>query len=106
MHLTNLEPFSILQVPAGGNKHIVNANGPTWGTSWRQIVELGDQIRAFGIYPGGQSGNPGSPAYETFVDDWAAGRYFEINFWYDLSDIQDDVISLRLFPGGKESSDK
>jgi len=98
MHLTNLSPFSLTRIQTGGNKHIVNANGPTWGTSWRLIVEMGDRIRAFGIYPGGQSGNPGNPAYDSFVDDWASGRYFKINFWYEPVLDQDDVITFRLSP--------
>jgi penicillin amidase len=94
MHLTNLEPFSLMQLPTGGNKHIVNANSATWGASWRQIVEMGDQIRAYGIYPGGQSGNPGSPAYDTFVDQWAHGEYFEIKFWEEPPD---DLIDGRTY---------
>jgi penicillin amidase len=81
MHYTNLKPFSITGIPVGGNKHIINANDHTHGASWRLIVEMGEQIEAYGIYAGGQSGNPGSPAYDTFVDDWAAGKYFKINFW-------------------------
>ena len=39
------------------------------------IVQLTDKTEAYGIYPGGQSGNPGSPYYDTFVDKWAAGVY-------------------------------
>jgi len=26
------------------------------------------------VYPGGQSGNPGSPFYDNMIDRWAAGR--------------------------------
>jgi penicillin G amidase len=81
MHLTNLEPFSLMEIRTGGNEHVVNANRATTGASWRQIVELGEQIHGYGIYPGGQSGNPGSPAYDTFVGQWARGEYFEIKFW-------------------------
>lgn len=39
------------------------------------VVHLTDQTEAYGIYPGGQSGNPGSPYYDNFVSDWAAGKY-------------------------------
>ena len=81
MHLTRIEPFSKLKVETGGNKSIVNANGPDWGASWRLVVDLGDEINAWGIYPGGQNGNPASRHYTDFVDDWAIGNYFKINFW-------------------------
>lgn len=98
MHYTNLKPFSLLQLPAGGNKHIVNANGPTHGASWRLVVEMGDKITAYGIYPGGQSGNPGSPAYDTFADDWAAGKYFKINFWKEPDENRNDLKTYRFYP--------
>ncbi len=42
------------------------------------IVELTDKTEAYGIYPGGQSGNPGSPYYDTFVDRWVAGKYLPV----------------------------
>ena len=43
------------------------------------VVDLKDDTEAYGIYPGGQSGNPGSRFYDNFVDDWAAGKYNR--FW-------------------------
>lgn len=96
MHITGLKPFSILQVQTGGYEHIINANAPTWGASWRLIVELGDNIKAYGIYPGGQSGNPGSPAYDTFVDQWASGKYFNINFWHMPEEAADSLKSIKF----------
>ena len=42
------------------------------------VVELGEEPSAFGIYPGGQSGNPGSKFYDTFLKKWANGEY--VNF--------------------------
>jgi penicillin amidase len=39
------------------------------------VVHLTDETEAYGVYPGGQSGNPGSKYYDNFVDDWAAGKY-------------------------------
>jgi penicillin amidase len=34
-----------------------------------------DKTEAYGVYPGGQSGNPGSKFYDQFVDTWAKGEY-------------------------------
>jgi penicillin amidase len=42
------------------------------------IVELGDEPKALGVYPGGQSGNPGSRYYDTMIDAWAKGEYFDL----------------------------
>ena len=44
------------------------------------IVEMSDPPKALGVYPGGQSGNPGSKFYDNLVDIWAAGEYLELNF--------------------------
>jgi penicillin amidase len=42
------------------------------------IVHLTDKIEAFAVYPGGQSGNPGSQYYDSFVDHWANGKYYSL----------------------------
>ena len=78
--LANLTGFGSKKLATGGSKRSVNAISGTHGPSWRMIVELGDQPIAYGVYPGGQSGNPGSAYYDNFVDDWASGNYFELLF--------------------------
>jgi penicillin amidase len=37
------------------------------------VVELGPRVRAWGVYPGGQSGNPASPRYMDRLPLWADG---------------------------------
>lgn len=59
----------------GGGKGEVNATTETHGPSWRMVVELDkDWPRAYGLYPGGQSGNIGSKYYDNMVDKWAEGK--------------------------------
>jgi penicillin amidase len=77
-HLSTLDAFSIKGVRNGGNASIVNATTPTKGPSWRMVVSPGKPVIAFGIYPGGQSGNPGSKYYDNAVDDWAKGKYYSL----------------------------
>ncbi|WP_299110551.1 penicillin acylase family protein [uncultured Winogradskyella sp.] len=80
-HLLQAIPaFSRFDLPIGGGKNIVNATSENWGPSWRMIVEMTSPPTALGIYPGGQSGNPGSKYYDNFIDDWAAGKYHSLNF--------------------------
>ncbi len=69
--------FSVENVYTGGGSGILNATGSRHGASWRMVVELGPQVRAFGIYPGGQSGNPGSRFYGNFIPVWAKGEYLD-----------------------------
>jgi penicillin amidase len=88
--LQGLPAFSRFDIPIGGGRNIVNATSENWGPSWRMIVEMTSPPTALGIYPGGQSGNPGSKYYDNFIDDWAAGKYHQLNFLQ--SDIATDVV--------------
>jgi penicillin amidase len=65
-------------VSIGGNSGIVNATTDVHGPSWRMIVELGTTPKAYGVYPGGQSGNPGSPFYDNMIDTWSRGEQKEL----------------------------
>lgn len=77
-HLTRLPAFSIDDIENGGGKSIVNATSHNWGPSWRMVVSPGVAGQAFGVYPGGQSGNPGSRYYDNFVDFWVKGKYYNL----------------------------
>ncbi len=77
-HLLSLPEFNSLHLPIGGGEKIINATTSNHGPSWRMIVELTDTTKAYGVYPGGQSGNPGSPYYDNFVMQWAKGEYNEL----------------------------
>ncbi len=80
LHLTKMPVLSRLNLPIGGGVNIINATTENHGPSWRMIVHLTDEIEAYGLYPGGQSGNPGSPYYDSFVNTWAAGQYYRFLF--------------------------
>jgi len=79
-HLLSVKGLGRTDLFTGGGVGIVNATKKTHGPSWRMIVELGDSIKAQGLYPGGQSGNPGSPYYDNAVDGWVRGEYYNIHF--------------------------
>ncbi len=78
LHLARIPAFSRLHLPIGGGNNTINAANAQHGPSWRMIVSLTPQTEAYGVYPGGQSGNPGSRFYDTFVDTWAAGKYYAL----------------------------
>lgn len=97
-HLTRvLRPLGRYDIPTNGNKNVLNAVGPTWGPSWRMVVALGKEIEAYGIYPGGQSGNPGSPYYDNFVNEWADGKYRKIWFMESALDNNGKALCSQTF---------
>lgn len=86
-HLSQLEAFSEQYIKIGGYSHIVNATSSRWGASVRFIVDFKDgKVQGYGMYPGGQSGNPGSKAYKTFLDAWAEGHYYTHHFYKNHSE--------------------
>jgi penicillin amidase len=76
--LKDLTAFARQGLPVGGNGNIINAVTHSHGPSWRMIVQLGAETEAWGVYPGGQTGNPGSPYYDQMIDHWAAGKYYQL----------------------------
>ena len=80
LHLTKTPALSRMDLPIGGGVNIINATTENHGPSWRMVVHLTDEIEAYGLYPGGQSGNPGSPYYDTFVNYWVEGKYYRLLF--------------------------
>ncbi|MBN9483736.1 MAG: hypothetical protein BGO70_09035 [Bacteroidetes bacterium 43-93] len=75
-----LTAFSYTDLKIGGWGNTVNAAKGNHGPSWRMVVQMGKDIEAYGVYPGGQSGNPGSPYYATYLDKWVKGEYYRLNF--------------------------
>ena len=77
-HLLQIPALSRTHLPIGGGTHCINAAKQFHGPSWRMVVHLTKTTEAYGVYPGGQSGNPGSPYYDSFIDSWAAGKYYPL----------------------------
>ncbi len=80
-HLLRIPALSRLHLLSGGGDHIINAYTQYHGPSWRMVVQLTDETEAYGLYPGGQSGNPGSEYYDTFINKWLKGEYYPIHIF-------------------------
>lgn len=79
-HLGRIPAFSEENVYTGGHREALNANNSPWGPSWRMVVEMSKPVKAYGIYPGGQSGDPGSIFYNDRIKTWANGKYNLLHF--------------------------
>ena len=96
--LQALPAFSRFNIPIGGDRNTVNAADKNHGPSWRMIVEMTSPPTALGIYPGGQSGNPGSKYYDNFIDQWSAGDYFNALFMQDVKSTNGIIATQNLIP--------
>ncbi|MDX2301354.1 MAG: penicillin acylase family protein [Microscillaceae bacterium] len=95
--IARFEPFNSPRIQSGGAKGTVNALGPVSGPSWRMVVQLGINPKAFVVYPGGQSGNPGSFYYDNFLQTWSKGELYEALYMTNSKQNSDRIIStLKL----------
>ncbi|MCY1374972.1 Penicillin amidase [compost metagenome] len=92
-HLAKIPGFGTKKLLIGGAKSTVNALSETNGPSWRMVVELGSMPKGHGVFPGGQSGNPGSPYYDNMVDTWAQGRLYDLYYMQSADDKSAKILS-------------
>ena len=79
-HLASIPGFGRQNLFSSGSSEAINATRGQHGPSWRMVVELGPEVKGYGVYPGGASGNPGSPNYDSMIDPWRKGELFELDF--------------------------
>ncbi|WP_134090582.1 penicillin acylase family protein [Olivibacter sp. XZL3] len=94
LHLANIDGLGSAKFPVNGAGRTVNAIREKSGPSWRMIVALGERPKAYGILPGGSSGNPGSRYYDNQLKDWIQGGLKELLFLTDEEgDANDRIVS-------------
>ncbi len=96
-HLAQIPGMGIEGLMIGGGSRIVNATTSTHGPSWRMVVLMEERVKAYGIYPGGQSGNPGSPYYADMVERWRLGELAELLYLKDASFKSPRIVSKLSF---------
>ncbi|MEM9417230.1 MAG: penicillin acylase family protein [Bacteroidota bacterium] len=77
-HMAHIPSFGLDHLQVGGSAHSLNANEGSRGAAMRLIAQLAKQPKGWFIYPGGQSGNPGSPYYTNLITPWYQGQYIPI----------------------------
>lgn len=97
-HLLQIPAFSRLGIPVQGGPSTLSPSGGagTQGASWRMVVELGPEVRAWSIYPGGQSGAPASPRYTDRLSKWSNGQLDRVLFPRTPRDIDKARVASRL----------
>lgn len=92
-HMAKIPGFGSKVLLTGGGKMTINALNESNGPSWRMVVELGKIPKGHGVFPGGQSGNPGSPFYDNMIDTWASGKLYDLFFMQAADDSSAKIIS-------------
>lgn len=98
-HIAMLPGFGKDHVETSGGGENVNATRDQHGPSWRMIVDLAPDGQAYGIYPGGQTGNPGSRNYENDIREWASGYLHTLHLLKSPADKPEVVRSRQTLKG-------
>ncbi len=97
-HIAQIPGLGVMNVFTGGGPESINAIFGSHGPSWRMLVELDpDGVRGYGVYPGGQSGNPGSKTFDEFVETWRAGELYELKFLSEVPEFGEDFLLVIRF---------
>ncbi len=102
-HLLRIPALSALDLPAQGGPATLSPSSGDGenGSSWRMVVELGKEVRAWGVYPGGQSGNPVSARYRDRIPKWVAGELDTLRTPHGPDELGERITSrLSLVPAG------
>jgi penicillin amidase len=97
-HLLYIPALSRLGIPmqSGPGTLSPSTGDGTAGSSWRMVVELGPEVRAWGTYPGGQSGNPASRRYDDHLAKWEAGELDTLRFPRRAAELSGHALSSTL----------
>lgn len=99
-HLTRVPALSAMDIPADGCVDAINAVGVSFGPSWRMVISLEDKVKGYGVFPGGQSGNPTSKYYKNMIDAWLEGKYYPLHIFATKEDLSKSAsMTVQLNPG-------
>lgn len=78
-HIGQIPGLGHAPLKARGMEHTIFANHGGHGPVWKLVVAMGrSKPSAWGIYPGGQSGDPTSAHYDDFMEEWRVGHLKEL----------------------------
>ncbi len=95
-HLSHLKGLGFPPSPISGNNNTISMMGGTVAPLWRLVIEMAEDGRRVGVYPGGQSGNPASPHYDDGILPWANHQYFELNMPKSAEEIPENQVESVL----------
>ena len=93
-HVARIPGLGIAGLEVPGQYGVVRATTGSAGQAWRMVVELGDPPMAWGVLPGGETGDPGSLRYAE-VGAWVGGVVRPLTFARSSEDDVGGAIASR-----------
>jgi penicillin amidase len=63
------------------------------------VVQMGPKVKGYGIFPGGESGNPGSFFYNDMFKTWNEGQLKELLFMQSANEPSPRIKSTYTLTG-------
>lgn len=101
-HVARLPGFGSQRLPMDGSGTSIRGNHGVHGPTFKAVYALGPEPRVWMQVPGGNDGNPFSPRFERFVDDWVAGKMREVEIYKDVEDARARGARIVTFTGGSK----
>lgn len=95
-HIASIPGMASNTLYNGGYDDALNSVKKSNGPSWRMIVEMGDRPIAYGVFPGGPSGNPGSPFYDNTIQQWAEGKYYALHLYESAEAAENPLFTISF----------
>jgi penicillin amidase len=97
-HALRLPALSALGLEVNGGPGTLSplSGSGTHGASWRMVVELAPELRAWATYPGGQSGNPASGRYRDRLAQWIDGELAPVFLPRSADEVSGARLTSRL----------
>jgi penicillin amidase len=101
-HAGRLPGFGTPYLDMDGSADTIRGQSGMHGAVYKAVIATGEWPEAWFQVPGGNEGDPFSPEYTRFVDDWAAGKMRRVEFYRD----REEAISkaervIHLQPGSR-----
>ncbi|MGC9072359.1 MAG: penicillin acylase family protein [Acidilobus sp.] len=93
--------YFTLNDASGGGGGPLPASPATGGQSFTFIANLANLSDSYGVYPGGQSENPASPLYDSYIPVWTSMSYLPLLFMPNTTSFQPGEVMafLTMEPG-------
>ena len=85
-HMLEIPSFGTSDFLASGTGGVIDALRNNNGPSWRMVVQMGPTVKGYGVFPGGESGNPGSFYYSNMLNTWKEGKLNELLFLNSITE--------------------
>jgi penicillin amidase len=79
-NLGRIPGFGSGNFASGGTNGVIDAISSGHGPSWRMVVQMGPEVKGYGVFPGGESGNAGSYFYDDMRSTWQQGKLYPLLF--------------------------